>query len=157
MRMAVKSLLKNRREQDTHEEFVPGLFEKVDIGKLKVTENPVRSSKFEIEQLARSIGEKGLLQPIVVRPKKYYFEIVAGNRRYAACKCLGWRKIPCHIVELDDRQAFEVALVENIQRKTMNPIEEAEAYKKYINGYGWGGVSDLAGKIGKSMRIFQDE
>jgi ParB/RepB/Spo0J family partition protein len=47
--------------------------------------------------------------------------------------------------------AFEVALVENIQRKTMNPIEEAEAYKKYINEYGWGGVSDLAGKIGKSI------
>ena len=72
------------------------------------------------------------MQAIVVRSKDEYFEVVAGNRRLNACKLLGWRKIPCHIVELDDRGAFEVSLIENIQRQTLNPIDEANAFKKYV-------------------------
>jgi ParB family transcriptional regulator, chromosome partitioning protein len=63
---------------------------------------------------------------------------------------LWWRKIPCHIVELDDREAFEVSLIENIQRQTMNPVDEANAFKKYVTDFGWGGVSQLAAKLGKS-------
>ena len=57
---------------------------------------------------------------------------------------IGLRKIICHIVELDDRSAFEVSLIENIQRKSLDPIEEARAFKNYVDDYGWGGVSDLA-------------
>jgi ParB family transcriptional regulator, chromosome partitioning protein len=60
------------------------------------------------------------------------------------------KKIPCHILELDDKNAFEISLVENIHRKTLSPIEEAEAFKAYISDFGWGGMSDLATKIGKS-------
>ena len=63
---------------------------------------------------------------------------------------LGWRKIPCHIVELDDREAFEISLIENIQRRTINPIEESHAFSRYISDFGWGGISDLAARIGKS-------
>jgi len=104
-----------------------------------------------LEELIASIKEKGLLEPIVVRPIENGFEVVAGNRRLEACKRLKIHKIPCHIVELDDREAFEVSLVENVQRETMNPIDEAKAFKMYIDDYGYGGVSELARKIGKSQ------
>jgi len=78
------------------------------------------------------------------------FEIVAGHRRYHACRSLRWRFIACKIREMSDKQAFEIQLTENIQRKTMDPIEEAEACRKYVIDFGCGGVCDLAKKIGKS-------
>lgn len=81
-------------------------------------------AKIEVEELADSIKKIGLLQPIVVRMAgKGTFQIVAGNRRYYACREIGWRKITCHIVELDDRSAFEVALSEYVQRQTLGPID----------------------------------
>lgn len=104
----------------------------------------------ELANLKSSIRTHGLLQPIVVRPLEHGFEIVAGHRRHAACKSLRWRFIPCKIREFSDRQAFEIQLTENLQRKSMDPIEEAEAYQKYVVDFGWGGVSDLGRKIGKS-------
>jgi ParB family chromosome partitioning protein len=64
---------------------------------------------------------------------------------------LGWRKIISHIVELTDKEAFEITLTENVQKKTLNPIDEALAYKRYIKDYGWGGMSELARKLGKSV------
>ena len=117
---------------------------------LKPSRSILRKDVGNLANLSNSIKEKGLLQPILVRNKQEYYEIIAGRRRYEACKGLGWRKIICHIVELDDKEAFEVSLIENIQRKTLNPIEEAEAYRKYIVDFGWGGISDLADRIGKS-------
>jgi ParB family chromosome partitioning protein len=104
-----------------------------------------------LEELIASIEEKGLLEPVVVRPVENGFEVVAGNRRLEACRRLKMHRIPCHIVELDDRGAFEVSLVENVQHETMNPIDEARAFKRYIDDYGYGGVSELARKIGKSQ------
>jgi ParB family chromosome partitioning protein len=97
-----------------------------------------------------SIAEKGLLHPIIVRPMGERFEVVAGNRRFAACKQLSWKRITCHILELDDKDAFEVSLMENLQHRTLNAVEEAVAFKKYVDAHGWGSVSDLAKKIGKS-------
>jgi ParB family chromosome partitioning protein len=102
------------------------------------------------ESLVTSIREHGLIQPILIRPLSNGFEIVAGHRRYQACKSLRWRFIPCKIREMTDKQAFEIQLSENIQRKSMDPIEEAEAFRRYVMDFGWGGVSDLAKKIGKS-------
>jgi ParB family chromosome partitioning protein len=104
----------------------------------------------EIELLASSIREHGLLQPILIRPLSHGFEIVAGHRRYQACRSLHWRFMSCKIREMSDRQAYEIQLTENIQRKSMDPIEEAEAFKKYVVDFGWGAVSELAKKIGKS-------
>ena len=101
-------------------------------------------------ELAASIREHGLIQPITVRPAEVGFEIVSGHRRYNACKLLRWKKIPCIVRILSDKAAFEIQLVENIQRKSLDPIEEAEAFKKYIVDYGWGGVSHLAKVISKS-------
>lgn len=102
------------------------------------------------ESLVTSIREHGLIQPILIRPLSHGFEIVAGHRRYQACKSLRWRLIPCKIREMTDKQAFEIQLSENIQRKSMDPVEEAEAFRRYVIDFGWGGVSDLAKKIGKS-------
>ena len=104
----------------------------------------------EFTALKASIKEHGLLQPIVVRPLEHGFEIVAGHRRFSACRSLRWRFIPCRIREFSDRQAYEVQLTENMQRKSMDPLEEAEAYQKYVVDFGWGGVSYLSRRIGKS-------
>ena len=104
----------------------------------------------EIETLASSIREHGLLQPILIRPLDHGFEIVAGHRRFQACKSLRWRFIPCKIREMSDKQAYEIQLTENIQRKSMDPIEEAEAFRRYVMDFGWGGVSELAKKISRS-------
>jgi ParB family transcriptional regulator, chromosome partitioning protein len=102
------------------------------------------------DALVSSIKEHGLLQPILIRPITHGFEIVAGHRRFHACKSLRWRHIPCKIREMSDKQAYEIQLTENIQRKTMEPIEEAEAFRRYVIDFGWGGVSELAKKIGMS-------
>lgn len=136
----------------TSSNSILGIIEEIDISKVRETAYRVRrNSDNDIEDLAKSVYQKGLLQPVIVRMKEDYFEIVAGNRRYKACKRLGWRKIICHIAELTDREAFEVSLTENIHKKTLNPIDEALAFKSYIKDYGWGGISDLARKLGRSV------
>jgi len=84
----------------------------------------------ELEGLKDSIREKGLLQPIVVRKRGEEFEIVAGHRRYLAAKSLGINELPAIIRELTDREALVFALVENLQRKDLNPMEEAESFKR---------------------------
>ena len=110
------------------------------------------ATKDDVKELSRSIIEHGLINPIVVRVKdEFKYEIVAGNRRYIACKNLGYKKIACHVIELDDKGAFEISLIENIQRKTLHQVEEGQAFYKYISEFGWGGASDLSRKIGKSV------
>jgi ParB family transcriptional regulator, chromosome partitioning protein len=139
------------RELEHDSILVRGIIQ--DISLLRVKRSPFCRTALndDVIELASSIGRQGLLQPIIVRPVGRHFEIVAGNRRYIACRSLRWKRIPSHIVELDDREAFEVALIENIQRKTLNPIEEARAFEKYVSDFGWGGVTELATKIGKSV------
>jgi ParB family chromosome partitioning protein len=137
-----------------------GLLVDIDIYRIKHPHYHSRTARSQSEnsarltnELSKSIARQGLLQPIIVRAKAgtAYFEIVAGNRRYDACKALGWRKIICHVLELDDKEAFEVTLIENIQRENLNPIEEAYAFKIYVEKFGWGGISDLASRLGKSV------
>ena len=127
-------------------------FDKVECNLIISSSNPLRSkSCTEITALTQSIREHGLLEPIIVRPKGDKFEVVAGNRRLEACKLLRHKKINCMVFDLDDKSAFEISLTENLQRKTLNPIEEAKAFKKYCNEFGWGGQSELAKKVGKSQ------
>ena len=111
----------------------------------------LRSYQEGIDELVSSIREKGLIQPIIVRPTGNRFQVVAGARRLEACKRLRWSRVPCIIRELTDKDSYEISLTENIQRKTMNAVEEAEAFKRYIEQNGWGGESQLAKKIGKSQ------
>jgi ParB family chromosome partitioning protein len=129
-----------------------GIIEDIDTYDLILSPSFYPSNHSAIEDLAKSIDKKGLLHPILIRHAKNQekYQIVAGNRRFIACKALGWRKIPCHLIELDDREAFELCLIENIQRRTMSSIEEAHAFKLYVSDFGWGGISELATKIGKS-------
>lgn len=127
-----------------------GSIEDIDVSEISPSVHAVRSVIERVDELARSIKRLGLLQPIIVRANKTNFEIIAGNRRYKACKMLGMRKVSCHIVELDDRSAFEVSLVENVQRNTLSPIEEGLAFRSYVHEFGWGGISELAQKISKS-------
>jgi ParB family transcriptional regulator, chromosome partitioning protein len=124
----------------------------LNISELRPPLNQIREVE-NLNDLMRSILEKGLLQPIIVRMinNNINYEIVAGSRRYSACKKLGWKKIPCQIVDITDMEAFEISIVENVQRKTLNPIDEAKAFKKYVYDNGWGSVSELATKLGKSV------
>ena len=133
--------------------LLPGIVEDIYIHDLRFSPAFYPSIHSGISDLSRSICEKGLLHPLIVRQVKNEgsYQIVAGNRRYIACKTLGWRKIPCNIIEVDDdKEAFEISLIENIQRRTLNPIEEAHAFRTYVSDFGWGGISELANKIGKS-------
>lgn len=129
-----------------------GFVNTVELDKISLPKQILRRDLGALDDLRNSIGSCGLLQPIVIRPVEDGFEIVAGNRRFEACRQLGWQRIPSHIMTLNDREAFEVALVENIQRKTLNPFEEAQAFKMYVKDFGWGGVTDLARRIGKSSQ-----
>jgi ParB family chromosome partitioning protein len=133
---------------------INGLLDNIDISKIKPFRYSYRRNINEdLHELCYSIKEKGLLHPIIVRmiDDGEGYEIVAGTRRYNACKMLGWRKILSHVVELDNKDAFEVSLIENIHSKNLNPIEEARAFQDYVTNYGWGGISDLAARLGKSI------
>ena len=89
-----------------------------------------------LEALAESIREYGLIQPITVRPlDRGYYQIIAGERRWRAAREAGLTEIPVRILEADDRLAMELALVENLQRKDLNPMEEAAGYKKLMDEY----------------------
>jgi ParB family chromosome partitioning protein len=128
-----------------------GSVDDINMSDIDPPANPLRSNTNGVEELVESIKKIGLIQPIVVRiARSDRFEIVAGNRRFNACKKLGWRKITGHIVELDDKTAFEVTIIENVQRHTLSPLEEALAFKKYVKVHGWGSISELAHKISKS-------
>jgi len=111
---------------------VVGPIEDIDTSSIRPSTICLRSATTGIEELSQSIKTVGLLQPLVVRNRNDSFEIVAGNRRYHACRKLGWRKISCHIVELDDKTAYEVSMIENLQRYTLSPLEEGIAFRKYI-------------------------
>ena len=128
-----------------------GFLESVEVRLIRPSTMALRTDSGPISGLMLSIQDKGLLEPIIVRPANDGFEVVAGMRRYEACKKLGWRRIPVHVVELDNREAFEVSLLENIQRETLNPIEEARAFRNYVEGFGYGGETQLARRIGKSQ------
>jgi len=129
-----------------------GIIEEIRVKHIKLPERTLRAEIGNLDELKYSIQEKGLLQPIVVRPldNNSHFEVVAGNRRFRACITLQCKKILCHVVDLDDKEAYEVSLVENVQHKTLELIEEAEAFNKYVSDYGYGGGSELARRIGKS-------
>ncbi|MDR4489786.1 MAG: ParB/RepB/Spo0J family partition protein [Candidatus Nitrosocosmicus sp.] len=131
--------------------WLSGSIENLPITDLRPPLNNLRlSNNLNIEKIANSVQQHGLLHAIVVRPKDDHFEIVAGYRRFLACKSLKWKKVPCHIVHLDDAQSFEVTLTENIRRKSFTPLEEATAFKIYVADHGWGSIRELSKKIGRS-------
>ena len=120
-----------------------------------------RFAEESLEELAQSIRMNGVVQPIVVRSVGGRFQIVAGERRWRASQRAGLRKIPAVIKEVSDEKLLELALVENIQRQELNPIEEAKAYRKLIDNIGLTQevIADRVGKhrtvITTSMRLLR--
>jgi ParB/RepB/Spo0J family partition protein len=104
-----------------------------------------------LRELADSIKEHGLIQPLTVRHAKdgKRFEIVAGERRFRACKLLGWNTIPAIVTDLKDEDASAITLAENIARKSLDPIDEACAYQSRIESFGWS-MEDLSKYAGTS-------
>ncbi|MCI8615195.1 MAG: ParB/RepB/Spo0J family partition protein [Lachnospiraceae bacterium] len=88
-----------------------------------------------LEELADSIKQFGLLQPIIVQDRKTYYEIIAGERRWRAAKKAGLKEVPVIIKNLTDQEIVEISLIENIQRENLNPIEEAQAYKRLLTEF----------------------
>lgn len=88
-----------------------------------------------LEELAESIKQFGLLQPILVQDRKTYYEIIAGERRWRAAKKAGLKEVPVIIKNLTEQEIVEISLIENIQREDLNPIEEAQAYKRLLTEF----------------------
>ena len=115
--------------------------------------NPRRAfGEAELSDLAQSIREHGLVQPVVVRPAPGHagrYEIIAGERRWRAAQLAGLNEIPIILRDVDDRVALEIAIVENVQRSDLNPIEEAMGYQRLIEDHSYT-QADLGQVIGKS-------
>ena len=125
---------------------------------IKITEiEPNREQprkKFDqesLEELSESIKEFGLIQPIVVTKKEGYYSIVAGERRWRACKLAGLEEIPAILREDDEKTNSQIALIENIQREDLNPYEKAIGMKNLIDQYGFS-QEKLAKKLGKGKK-----
>jgi len=110
----------------------------IDINEIKPNENQPRKNFDEekIAELAASILEHGIIQPIVVRKNRSGYEIVAGERRYRAARKAELKTVPCLVRELTDEQNMLLAIIENMQREDLNPVEEAQAIEKMIKTYG---------------------
>lgn len=108
-----------------------------------------RNELGNIDELMVSIKEKGILEPILVRPKAGRYEIIAGERRYVASKKAGLTEMPCIEMRVEDNEAMEIALIENLQRKDLDVFEEADGLKALADVYGYNHV-EIATKIGKA-------
>ena len=128
------------------------VYKQIDIEKIKANENQPRTifDDEKIAELATSIKENGLIQPLIVRKYNRNYQIIAGERRYRACKLAGLKTVPCIIKDIDDKQMDTYAIIENIQREDLTPIEEANAYKTLIDTYGMS-QTELANKVGKKQ------
>jgi ParB family chromosome partitioning protein len=124
--------------------------ELVPVRSVVVSPSALREDVGDIEELAASIKSKGLIEPIIVRPVRGKFEIIAGHRRFQACRMNRFVEVPAVVMDIGDREAFEVSLEENIHRKALDPIEEARAFSIYVRRYGYGSITELAERIGKS-------
>ena len=102
-----------------------------------------------LEELAASLKSYGMIQPIVVKKSGDYYEIIAGERRWRAAKIAGLTKVPVVIKKWEEGEAFEAALVENLQREDLNPMEEAESYQRLQEEFGMS-QEKIAEKVGKS-------
>jgi len=119
----------------------------------RITPSPFQPRRdFEeakIEELASSIRNQGIIQPLVVRPKGQQFELIAGERRWRAAMKAGLSRVPVVVREATDHEALQLALIENLQREDLNPIEEANGYRRLQEEFQWS-QEETADKVGKS-------
>lgn len=123
----------------------------VKISQVEPNKNQPRKNFNEdaLQELADSIKQFGIIQPLVVQKKDKYYEIIAGERRWRAARIAGLKEVPVIIKDYSDQQVMEIALIENIQREDLNPIEEAQAYKRLIDEYNLK-QDEVATKVSKS-------
>ncbi len=121
------------------------------IGLDHIDPNPhqARSELGNIQELMESVKSKGILEPILVRSKGSRFEIIAGERRYIASKNLGLREIPCIEMDVEENEAMEIALIENLQRKDLDLFEEADGLQALVDLYSYN-HQQVSDKIGKA-------
>lgn len=123
----------------------------VDINKINPNKNQPRTNFDEesLQELADSINEIGIIQPLTVKKIDDYYEIIAGERRWRAARIAGLRKVPVIVKEYDDLKALEAALIENVQREDLNPMEEAFTYVRFSEEFNLS-QEEIAKKVGKS-------
>ena len=133
-------------------------YDLVDIQRIKPNKYQPRKSFDDnaLNELANSIKANGLIQPIVVRRKGKYYEIIAGERRWRASKIAGIEKIGVLIKDVLDSNTLEMALIENLQREELNPIEEAEAYKQLVNNLNLT-HEEISKRIGKNRSTITNQ
>lgn len=109
----------------------------LDISEIRENEFQPRQDidPLKLAELLASIKEKGIIQPVIVRPKEEGYELIAGERRWRAAKQLGLTHLPAIIKDVDDAEALQLALIENLQRQDLNPLEEAVAYQRLLNEF----------------------
>ena len=105
-----------------------------------------------LQELADSIKAQGVIQPLIVRERNGSFELIAGERRWRAAQLLGLKEVPVIVREADDRTVLELALIENLQRENLNPVEEAQGYQQLIEHFELR-QEDVAAKVGKSRTL----
>ena len=123
----------------------------IDINKIEPNKSQPRKnfSESSLEELAQSIKQYGVIQPIIVKKSSGGYELVAGERRWRASKIAGIKEIPAIIKDYDEDKLFEIALVENLQREDLNPIEEAMGYSKLSDNFGFS-QEEISKRVGKS-------
>ncbi len=137
-------------DDNMDDEKIDGL-SRININDIKPNENQPRKTfdPEKIEDLANSIKEHGVIQPLVVRKVENGYEIVAGERRWRAAREAGLTEVPCVVRELTDEQNMLFAIIENMQREDLNPIEEAEGLQRMITNFGMT-QSEISKSVGKS-------
>ena len=134
---------------------IPNDFIYLPISKVEPRKEQPRSVFDEegLSELADSIREHGILQPLTVRRVgKGYYQIIAGERRWRASRMAGLNEVPARVIEADDKKATELAMVENLQREDLNPVEEAHGYKTLISEYGMT-QEEVAQRVSKSRPV----
>lgn len=106
----------------------------------------------KLQELADSIRQYGIIQPLVVQKKDSYYQLIAGERRWRAAMIAGLKEVPVVIKDYNDQQVMEIALIENVQREDLNPIEEAMAYQQLIQEYGLK-QEEVASRVSKSRTV----
>lgn len=138
------------KKEENKGENLEGL-NRISIDDIKPNENQPRKTfdPEKIEDLANSIREHGVIQPIVVRKVDKWYEIVAGERRWRAARAAGLKEVPCIVRNLTDEEHMLLAIIENMQREDLNPIEEAEGLERMISTFGMT-QAEISKSVGKS-------
>lgn len=125
------------KEEEKKIENGEEIVQKIKVIEIEPNKNqPRRTFHSEsIEELAKSVEQYGVIQPIIVTKQNGYYEIVAGERRWRAAKKAGLKEMPCIVRELDERKNKEIALIENIQREDLNPIDKARGFRQLLDEY----------------------